>query len=99
MLRKRLWDVVRGTFGHTTRVDESKEPLPYKWTGGFSAHAGQPFLLEYALASRRSLKHIFLVHGEERAAKPLMEKMTAAGLKRVSFPALHKKVEIGAEKS
>ena len=66
---------------------------------GFSAHAGQPFLLEYALASRRSLKRTFLVHGEERAAKPLMEKMAAAGLKRVSFPALHKKVEIGAEKS
>jgi metallo-beta-lactamase family protein len=63
--------------------------------GGFSAHAGQPLLLEYALASRKSLKRTFLVHGEERGAEPLMEKMTAAGLKRVMFPELHQKVEIG----
>ena len=63
--------------------------------GGFSAHAGQPFLLEYALASRRSLKRTFLVHGEQRSAEPLMEKMVAAGLKRVMFPDLHQKVEIG----
>ena len=63
--------------------------------GGFSAHAGQPFLLEYAQASQGRLKRIFLVHGEERGAKPLMEMMAKDGLKRVSFPALHQKVEIG----
>ena len=63
--------------------------------GGFSAHAGQPFLLEYAQASQGRLKRIFLVHGEERGAKPLMEMMAKVGLKRVSFPALHQKVEIG----
>lgn len=63
--------------------------------GGFSAHGSQPFLLEYALASRESLRRTFLVHGEQRGAEPLMEKMKAAGLRRVSFPALHQKVEIG----
>jgi metallo-beta-lactamase family protein len=63
--------------------------------GGFSAHAGQSYLLEYAQASRQHLKRIFLVHGEERGAEPLMEKMAAVGLKRVSFPALHQKVAIG----
>ncbi|MFL7891986.1 MAG: MBL fold metallo-hydrolase [Anaerolineales bacterium] len=64
--------------------------------GGFSAHAGQPFLLEYALASRDSLKRTFLVHGEQRGAEPLMEKLQAAGLKRIMFPALHQKVALGA---
>ncbi|MGW8250527.1 MAG: MBL fold metallo-hydrolase, partial [Anaerolineales bacterium] len=62
--------------------------------GGFSAHAGQPFLLEYALASRSSLKRIFLVHGEQRGAEPLMEVMKTSGLKRIAFPALHQVVEV-----
>ncbi len=63
--------------------------------GGFSAHGGQPFLVEYALESRRSLKRIFLVHGEQRGADPLMAELGEAGLNKVSFPALHEKVEIG----
>jgi len=63
--------------------------------GGFSAHAGQPFLMEYALASRESLKRTFLVHGELRGADPLMIKLNQAGLKHMAFPALHQKVEIG----
>ena len=33
---------------------------------GFSAHAGQDLLLEYAAASQDSLEKVILVHGEER---------------------------------
>ncbi len=62
--------------------------------GGFSAHAGQTFLLEYALASRKTLKKIFLVHGEERGARPLMEKLAAAGMSEVYFPEPHASVKI-----
>jgi metallo-beta-lactamase family protein len=62
--------------------------------GGFSAHGGQPFLMEYALESRRSLKRIFLVHGEQRGADPLTEKLTEQGFKNVRFPELHSSVEI-----
>ena len=29
--RKHLWNVLRGAFGRTTKIDESKEPLPYRW--------------------------------------------------------------------
>ena len=75
--------------------DEYRRRAEVVTIGGFSAHAGQPFLMEYALATRQSLKRIFLVHGEERGAKPLMEKMASVGLKRVMFPELHQKVEIG----
>ena len=63
--------------------------------GGFSAHAGQPFLVEYALESRQHLEHIFLVHGEQRGADPLKVQLRQAGLNKVSFPALHKTVQIG----
>ena len=65
--------------------------------GGFSAHAGQPFLMEYALATRQSLKCTFLVHGELRGADPLMIKLNQAGLKNLAFPALHQEVEIGGD--
>ena len=62
--------------------------------GGFSAHAGQKFLLEYALATKLSLKKIFLVHGEESAAAALMEKMVENGLGEIYYPDLHSSVDI-----
>lgn len=61
---------------------------------GFSAHAGQDFLLEYALASRQSLKHIYLVHGEKRAAEAFMEKVKQTGFTNISFPESNQRVEI-----
>lgn len=62
--------------------------------GGFSAHAGQTFLLEYAQASKNTLKKVFLVHGEQRAASPLMGKMAENGINHVYFPEMHSNVEI-----
>jgi metallo-beta-lactamase family protein len=62
--------------------------------GGFSAHAGQSFLLEYAMAVKESVKNIYLVHGEEKPAQMLSEKMVGAGLERPYYPDLHSRVEI-----
>jgi len=62
--------------------------------GGFSAHAGQTFLLEYAQASKNTLKKVFLVHGEQSAASPLMGKMAENGINHVYFPEMHSNVEI-----
>ncbi len=62
--------------------------------GGLSAHAGQNFLLEYALASRDRLKKIFLVHGEARGAGPLMDKLRDEGLSEVYFPDEYTSLEI-----
>ncbi len=53
---------------------------------GFSAHAGQDGLLEYARATKDSLKEIFLVHGEKRGAEPLREKLLEEGHPAVHFP-------------
>ncbi|MFH1636490.1 MAG: MBL fold metallo-hydrolase [Chloroflexota bacterium] len=62
--------------------------------GGLSAHAGQTALLKYALASRGQLKKIFLVHGEERGAKPFMEKLDQAGMSEVYFPEMHTGIDV-----
>lgn len=61
---------------------------------GLSAHADQPYLMEYALASMDRLKSVFLVHGEARPAQALMEKLGEAGLERVHFPARGDSVEL-----
>lgn len=62
--------------------------------GGLSAHAGQDMLVKYALATKDTLKSVFLVHGEEKGALPLMEKLKEQGLKKVYYPEMHSSVEL-----
>ena len=62
--------------------------------GGLSAHAGQDLLTEYGLAVRKSARQTFLVHGEERAAMPLKEKLSAGGLREIYYPQLGDSAEI-----
>jgi metallo-beta-lactamase family protein len=62
--------------------------------GGYSAHGGQPFLVEYAQATRETVKGIFLVHGEAGPALALTLKLEEAGLRQVRYPELHESVEI-----
>ncbi len=55
--------------------------------GGLSAHAGQDMLLRYASAANGpALKGLYLVHGEEKAAAALMEKLKEANLGPVYYP-------------
>jgi metallo-beta-lactamase family protein len=63
---------------------------------GFSAHAGQDFLLEYALRVKGRVKQCFLIHGEPGPAEALTEKLVAAGMVRPSYPQLHDEVELNA---
>jgi len=60
--------------------------------GGYSAHAGQPHLLQYAKATADHAKQIFLVHGEPRGALPLIEKLKENGIKQVEYPALQQTI-------
>jgi metallo-beta-lactamase family protein len=46
---------------------------------GLSAHAGQDMLLEYALATKDTLKNLILIHGEEDPALALTAKMNETG--------------------
>ncbi len=54
--------------------------------GGLSAHAGQDMLTEYARAAHAQKKGIFLVHGEQKAATILQQKLEEGSLKRVFYP-------------
>ena len=55
--------------------------------GGLSAHGGQKMLLNYAEAANgNGLKQIYLVHGDEKPAHILMEKMRERGITKVHFP-------------
>jgi metallo-beta-lactamase family protein len=62
--------------------------------GGLSAHAGQNFLVEYARATRETVRQIFLVHGEAKPAEALTEKLRQIGIGNIAFPDLHSTVEI-----
>jgi metallo-beta-lactamase family protein len=62
--------------------------------GGLSAHAGQTALLEYTAATRRSVKKVFLVHGEPRAADSLADRMRAEGLSSIYTPAPYESFEL-----
>ncbi len=62
--------------------------------GGFSAHAGQDLLVEYARATASTVKQIFIVHGEAKAARPFEERLKNAGIHQYSYPELNTKVEL-----
>jgi metallo-beta-lactamase family protein len=62
--------------------------------GGFSSHAGQDLLTEYALRVKKSTRHLFLVHGEEKPAQMLTEQLAGQGMKQVVYPGLHDFIEL-----
>jgi len=62
--------------------------------GGLSSHAGQTMLIDYAMRVKTQAKQVFLVHGEQRGAEPLMEALSERNLNQVSFPELGQSVEI-----
>lgn len=76
-------------FGESYRVRAEVDTI-----GGYSAHAGQSFLLEYALTTKRSAKKIYLVHGEQTPADILRGLMAENGLDNVYYPDQHITVEI-----
>jgi metallo-beta-lactamase family protein len=62
--------------------------------GGFSAHAGQNVLVDYAMGVKESVEKVFLVHAEARGADPLIEALNGRGLDDVYFPEMHSSWEI-----
>lgn len=62
--------------------------------GGLSAHAGQNFLVEYALRVKERAKQVFLVHGEPKPAEILSEKLVEAGMEEPIYPELGESVEV-----
>jgi metallo-beta-lactamase family protein len=62
--------------------------------GGFSAHAGQNFLYEYAKSAATRSEALFLVHGEPKSALPFQEKLNSGNLSTpVYYPELGDQAE------
>jgi metallo-beta-lactamase family protein len=62
--------------------------------GGFSAHAGQNFLYEYAKSAATRSEALFLVHGEPKSALPFQEKLNSDNLSTpVYYPKLGDQAE------
>lgn len=62
--------------------------------GGLSGHAGQDLLTRYAVNTKRTVKKVFLVHGEAVPAAALTEKLKDLNMREVYYPELHSSVEI-----
>jgi metallo-beta-lactamase family protein len=62
--------------------------------GGLSGHAGQNLLVDYATVVRKTAKKVFLVHGEEKPAMVLTEKLKERSMREVYYPDLHSSAEI-----
>ncbi|HET9589358.1 MAG TPA: MBL fold metallo-hydrolase, partial [Anaerolineales bacterium] len=62
--------------------------------GGLSGHAGQDLLTQYAVGVKEMVKKIFLVHGEQKPAAALTEKLREQELCEVYYPALHSSMEL-----
>jgi metallo-beta-lactamase family protein len=61
---------------------------------GFSAHAGQDALIDYAMNTWGTTPKVLLVHGEARGAEPLMAKLNERGIRDVNFPEPHSSWEL-----
>ena len=62
--------------------------------GGLSGHAGQNLLVNYATGVKQTAKKVFLVHGEEKPAMMLTEKLKEHNMHEVYYPELHSSMEI-----
>jgi metallo-beta-lactamase family protein len=74
--------------------DEYEVKAEVATIGGLSAHAGQDFLMEYALQVKGRAKQVFLVHGEPKPAQMLSDKLVEAGMQAPFYPEMGKNVEI-----
>jgi metallo-beta-lactamase family protein len=62
--------------------------------GGLSAHAGQDLLVKYAAGVKETVKKVFLVHGEEKPAGILTQKLKEQNIKNIFYPDLHEYADI-----
>jgi metallo-beta-lactamase family protein len=62
--------------------------------GGLSAHAGQDFLVEYAMRAKGRAKQVFLVHGEPKPAEMLSARLVEAGMDKPFYPEMGQSAEL-----
>ena len=62
--------------------------------GGLSGHAGQDLLTKYAVNTAGTVKKVFLVHGEEKPAMALTQKLRERNMPDIYYPELHSSTEL-----
>ena len=62
--------------------------------GGLSGHAGQDLLTKYAVNTSGTVRKVFLVHGEEKPAAALTQKLRERNMREVYYPAPHSAAEL-----
>jgi metallo-beta-lactamase family protein len=62
--------------------------------GGFSAHAGQKLLTQYALSVKGQVKQVILIHGEPKASEALQERLRTNGMDQIAYPDLYTIMDI-----
>jgi metallo-beta-lactamase family protein len=87
-------DLVNGVKDVTIYGDRYDVQAEVIQINGFSAHAGQDMLLQYALASKKDLRKVMLVHGEPDVAEKFAKLLKEAGIPEVIYPALREAIEI-----
>jgi metallo-beta-lactamase family protein len=76
-------------FGQSYNVRARVEAI-----NGYSGHADQAGLTEWALAQKGRLKKVFLVHGEQGPADALAARLREGGISDVYYPDLHETVSL-----
>jgi metallo-beta-lactamase family protein len=76
-------------FGEEYKVNAHVEVI-----SGYSAHADQSGLLDWATHLKGRLKKVFLVHGEPEPANALAEKLRANGIPEVHYPKMGESAEL-----
>jgi metallo-beta-lactamase family protein len=74
--------------------DEYKRNARVEVINGYSGHADQKGLLDWALSLKGRLKKVFLVHGEPGPAEALAAKLREGGINEVYYPDLHDTVTL-----
>lgn len=73
--------------------DEFKVNATVVTISGFSAHAGQDMLLDYALATKDTLQKLILTHGDPEVAEVFTRLLKDNGIKDVVYPQLYESIE------
>lgn len=86
--------LLNGETNVTIRGKQYERKAEVAYISGLSAHAGQSYLMEYAASLNGQAKQVFLVHGEDKAAETLQEKLRGKGIEKVYYPLMRQTMEV-----
>lgn len=86
--------LMNGETNVTIRGKHYERQAEVAYISGLSAHAGQSYLMDYTCSLNGQAKQVFLVHGEDKAAETLQEKLKGKGIEKVYYPLMRQTMEV-----